>query len=236
MTRGCCWGCGTTCARRWIRESPWGAEPCLEAGVKRGRVLDATEQQARDQALVRRLQAGDGEAFSELVRAHQGTVYRLLLRMLGNPAEAEDVAQDVFVAVFKAVSRFRGDSRVSTWIFRIATNHARNRIKYLARRQRHAQQPYDESQGPQIGSDPAGQTATPEQMAHARQMEGLLQRALQGLEEAQRELIILRDLEHVSYEEIQAITGLPAGTVKSRLHRARAALHRNYQALQETPT
>lgn len=190
-----------------------------------------TDTRAADSALIARLKAGDGEAFTALVREHQGPVYRLLLRMLGNAAEAEDLAQDVFVSVFKAVGNFRGDCRLSTWIFRIAANHARNRIKYLARRQRKAQRPYEDDRGAEAAVATMAVVPAPDEVAVARQVERLLQQALQGLDDNQRALVILRDLEQVSYEDIQVITGLPAGTVKSRLHRARLALHRRYLAL-----
>ena len=188
-----------------------------------------------DEELVARLRSGDGQAFSDLVRAHQGPVYRLLLRMLGDPAEAEDVAQDVFVSVFKAIANFRGDSRLSTWIFRITTNHAKNRIKYLARRERDAKHPFDDNHNRAADAlVPTGASVpAPDQMAEGRQAESLLLQALDSLDEGQRTLIVLRDVEHVSYEEIRAITGVPSGTVKSRLHRARMALHERFVALQE---
>lgn len=195
--------------------------------------LERSDDDNSDRQLIARLRAGEGDAFTELVRAHQGPVYRLLLRMLGNPAEAEELAQDVFVAVFKAIDSFRGDSRLSTWIFRIAANHARNRLKYLARRHRKAQRPYEDEQRADAVVATGAVMPGPDQLAEARQAERLLQQALQGLDDKQRTLVILRDLEQISYEDIQEITGLPAGTVKSRLHRARLALHKRYTALQE---
>lgn len=187
-----------------------------------------------EQALIEGLRRRDDAAFSVLVRNHQGQVYRLLVRLLGDQAEAEEVAQEVFVAVFKAIPRFRGDSRLSTWIYRIATNHGKNRIKYLARRARDARRPLDDNTQ---ASDSIVATGSrpdrPDQMVEGLQAQGHMRAALDALDAEQRTLVVLRDIEHLSYDELQRICGLPIGTVKSRLHRARMALHRNFSALQE---
>jgi RNA polymerase sigma-70 factor, ECF subfamily len=184
--------------------------------------------------LLERLRKRDEAAFNTLVRLHQHAVYRLLARMLGDEAEAQDVAQDVFITVFKAIDGFRGDSKLSTWIHRIATNHARNRIKYHGRRKRGAERPVDDftqeaSAAPETGS----RLSRPDHAVEGFQAESHLQRALAELDDEQRTLVVLRDLEQLSYEEIIEITGLPSGTVKSRLHRARTSLHARYKALSE---
>ena len=88
----------------------------------------------RERMLIRRLRDRDERAFRELVQEHRDRVYGLTYRMLGNRAEAEDVAQEVFIAVFKTVDQFREESKLSTWIYRVTVNHCKNRIKYLARR------------------------------------------------------------------------------------------------------
>ncbi len=184
--------------------------------------------------LLPRLRRRDEAAFDLLVRTHQAAVYRLLLRMLADPAEAEDVAQDVFVTVFMAIDGFRGESKLSTWIHRIAVNQARNRLKYHGRRKRGSERQVDDgtveaSAAPETGS----RLPRPDQALEGLQAEANIQAALGGLDEEQRALIVLRDLEHMSYEDIQEVTGLPSGTVKSRLHRARMALHENYRKLSE---
>ncbi len=171
----------------------------------------------RERRLLRRLQRHDENAFQEFVRLYQHQVFNLVLRMLGNRAEAEDVAQDVFVTVFKSIESFRGESKISTWLYRIAMNQCQNRIKYLSRR-------------PTVRSDvlvessTAPQAAGPEAQLRGRQLEGLVQEAIAELDEEHRMLIVLRDIEELAYQEICSITGLPEGTVKSRLHRARLAL------------
>src|SRR5215831_20192318 len=90
----------------------------------------------RERLLIRRLQQRDEKAFEEVVRLYQHKVYNLVYRMLGNREEAEDVAQEVFVTVFKAIDSFRGEAKFSTWLYRIAANHCKNRLKYLGRRAR----------------------------------------------------------------------------------------------------
>ncbi|MDH5675053.1 MAG: sigma-70 family RNA polymerase sigma factor [Myxococcales bacterium] len=188
---------------------------------------------AEDPTWLQRLQRRDEAAFNELVIRHQDSVFRLLLGMLGNRAEAEDVAQEVFVSAFKAIHRFRGDSAISTWLYRVAANHGKNRIKYLARRARDSQRPLEE--GLDGGSSVLAAAPTrPDQQAEGHQAEHHLQRALAALEEDQRVLIMLRDVQNLSYEEIAEVTSLPIGTVKSRLHRARLALHARYAELSES--
>jgi RNA polymerase sigma-70 factor (ECF subfamily) len=187
---------------------------------------------ADERRLIERLKRRDEAAFNDLVRLHQGPVYRLLLRMLGDAAEAEDVAQEVFVAVFKSIDAFRGDSALATWLHRIAANHAKNRLKYLARRARDAQRPLDERTEGQGAASLQARPATPHQMVESQQVERHVQQALAALDDEQRLLVTLRDIEDMSYEDIRQLTGLPIGTVKSKLHRARLALHQRFDALE----
>lgn len=178
--------------------------------------------------LVRRLQSRDERAFVDCLRLYQDQVYRLVFRMLGNHAEAEDVAQEVFVTVFKSIDSFRGDSKLSTWLYRIAANHCKNRIKYL-RRRAHKQTADLDTQSERAMLDPQHSTlgqqhASPVEALEGVQLGGIVQRAIGLLDEDQRLLLVLRDVEELSYEEIMQVTGLPEGTVKSRLHRARLIL------------
>ena len=184
---------------------------------------------ARDEAeLIRRLQQRDERAFVLCVRTYQDKVYGLIYRMLGNHAEAQDVAQEVFVTVFKSIDSFRGESKLSTWLYRIAANHCKNRIKYLRRRAHkatteldaHAERALQNSPSSTLGEGQAG----PAEVLEGAQLEQIVQRAINKLDEEPRLLLVLRDVEEMSYEEIMQVTGLPEGTVKSRLHRARQAL------------
>ncbi|MCP4198877.1 MAG: sigma-70 family RNA polymerase sigma factor [Proteobacteria bacterium] len=158
---------------------------------------------------------------------YQRPVFNLMYRMLGNREEAEDLSQEVFITVFKKVDTFRGEALLSTWIFRIATNICKNRQKYLGRR-------YYDRPGNRAGLEnvAAGQrnvgtcasVSRPDETVEGYQAERLLQQAIGNLGEDQKLVLILRDIENMSYDNIAAITGLPLGTVKSRLHRARMLL------------
>jgi RNA polymerase sigma-70 factor (ECF subfamily) len=181
-----------------------------------------------ERRFIERLQSRDERAFLELVQLYQGRVYKLVLRMLGRRDEAEDMAQEVFVQVFKAISTFRGDSRLSTWVYRIAVNLCKNRIKYLSRRKSEAQEEYQA--GAEKSELALGRGATtadvarPDHMVEGYQLERIVEHAIAGMEPDFREILVLRDVEELTYEELCEITGLPDGTVKSRLHRARALL------------
>jgi RNA polymerase sigma-70 factor (ECF subfamily) len=183
---------------------------------------------AIEERLIARLVARDERAFNELVRAYERRVFALVFRMLGNRAEAEDLAQEVFVQVFKAIGTFRGDAKLSTWIYRIAVNLCKNRSKYL--RVRHTgEQEELEAVAERVplgeaGRANVGQVERPDEMIAGKQVERIVQQAILRLEPDFRECLVLRDVEELSYEEIGEITALPAGTVKSRIHRARAML------------
>ena len=181
-----------------------------------------------ERRFVERLRCRDERAFNELVQLYQDRVFRLVFRMLGRRDEAEDMAQEVFVQVFKAISTFRGDAKLSTWIYRIAVNLCRNRSKYLARRKASAQEEYDPGlERPELNASQGvtmGESASPDQLVQGYQLEAIMHHCIRELEEDYRDLIILRDVEDLTYEEIMAITGLAEGTVKSRIHRARNAL------------
>jgi len=181
-----------------------------------------------ERLLLSRLVKRDEEAFNEIVRSYGDRVYNLVLRLVGSPAEAEDIAQEVFVTVFKSIESYRGEAKLSTWILRIAANHSKNRIKYLARRRTGGQELRDGSDATDVADEGKAPVQAhfdaPDVMLEAAEIERIMQAAIAELEEEQRLLVVLRDVEELSYDEIVEITGLPEGTVKSRLHRARMAL------------
>lgn len=179
---------------------------------------------AEEARLVRRLRRRDEEAFAALVEQYQNRVFALVFRMLGDRGEAEDLAQEVFVTVFKSIDSFRGDARLSTWIYRIATNHTKNRIKYLQRRHHNRTQDIEDTRETDLSGTWDGAPSRPDRVAEGRQMERLIQQALAELDEDHRVVIVLRDVDHLSYGDIAEILGVAEGTVKSRLFRARAAL------------
>lgn len=183
---------------------------------------------------IERLAARDERAFNELVQLYGERVYRLVHRMLGRREEAEDMAQEVFVQVFKAIDQFRGDSKLGTWIYRIAVNTCKNRSKYLSRRHSDKEEEFEPlAERSAVGDAGGGSSeyAQPDQVVAGYQVETIVRRCISELDEDFREVLILRDLEDLSYEDIVAITGHPEGTVKSRLHRARAMLKAKVEAL-----
>jgi RNA polymerase sigma-70 factor (ECF subfamily) len=191
-------------------------------------VTDDVEPDAR---FLERLIARDEHAINALVTEHQGRVLALTTRLLGNPAEAEEITQEVFIQVFKAIDSFRGDSKLSTWIFRIAVNLCKNRYKYLRVRKASEQQELDpETNHNADGRAPMTIVARPDEVVAGREVERIVQRAIAEIDETFRECLILRDVEELSYEEIGDITGLPPGTVKSRIFRARAVLRERVEA------
>ena len=174
---------------------------------------------------MRRLQRREEAAFSELVTTYQHRIFSLVFRMLGDREEARDVAQEVFVTVFRRIDGFRAESSLSTWLYRVAVNHCKNRIKYLGRRAAGRTRSLetlndaDWARAPGLSGPPR-----PDQEASARETLAILLRELETLDEEQRTLVVLRDMEGLAYAEIAEITDQPLGTVKSRLHRARLAL------------
>lgn len=185
-----------------------------------------------ERSLLRRLRDRDERAFRELIAQHRDRVFNITYRMLGNRHEAEDVAQEVFITVFKQIDTFREEAKFSTWLYRVAVNHCKNRIKYLARRHDRDRDELDETTTSSSGGNGAIGSATPsapDRALEGAQMEKVLAEAINSLEEEHRLVIILRDVEDLSIEEICAITDMPDGTVKSRLHRARAALRKKLQ-------
>ena len=184
-----------------------------------------------ERSLLRRLRDRDERAFRELMETHRDRVFNITYRMLGNRHEAEDVAQEVFITVFKTIETFREESKFSTWLYRVTVNHCKNRIKYLARRHDRDRDELDETSQQQNGavSGAPVRAKHPDKALESAQMEKLLQEAIASLDDDQRAVVILRDVEDLSIEEICEITGLPDGTVKSRLHRARLVLRKKMQ-------
>lgn len=171
-----------------------------------------------DEALVVRLRAGDERAFERLVRTYQHRVFAVACRMLGNPAEAEDLAQEVFLRVHRSIGSFRGEAKLSTWLYAITSHLCLNRLAAPDRR------------APRAGDDALAEVPSqaPDAAAEVErgELETALREALAELPEERRIVVVLRDLEGLSYEEIAAALELEPGTVRSRLHRARMELRK----------
>ena len=171
-----------------------------------------------DHEIVARCRSGDREAFAALVQKYQSKVLTLAGRVLDNYGEAEDVAQDIFLKVFQSLRDFRGASRFSTWLYRITVNHCLNHIRHRTRQQQTmvVTEPEDWMQESPLGN--------PHRTLEQKERWDVVQAKLQLLSLEHRTIILLRDFEGLSYDEIAAVLQLEGGTVKSRLHRARMEL------------
>ncbi len=177
--------------------------------------------------VIERCKAGDEKAFAEIVLRSQKKVFNIAYRMLGHLEEAKDLAQEVFISVFESVKDLKEEIKFDAWLTQITLNHCRNRWKYLKRRQYFHSDSLDDPIETENGSmaraivDPSD---NPEILYEKKSVQQFIQKGLLKLKEDQRELLVLRDLQGFSYEEMGELLGLPGGTIKSRLHRARMDL------------
>ena len=170
-----------------------------------------------DGECVQRLLNGEPDAFEMLVRRHQKTIFNLVYRMLGDYDDAAEVAQEVFLSAYRSIAQFRGAANFSTWLYRIALNHASTRRRSLATsKQRNVAlsttDPVDDRH-----PDPVNAVLQ-------KEIQQRVQSALNSLAPADATIILLRDMQDVPYQEMAKMLELPVGTVKSRLHRARQTL------------
>jgi RNA polymerase sigma-70 factor (ECF subfamily) len=172
---------------------------------------------------VQRCAVGEEGACAELVADHQRMVYQLAVNLLGDRDEALDLSQEVFLRVFRTIHRFRGQSSLRTWIYRIAVNQARNRHRFWRRRHRGDQVSLDAHVAVYGDFVSAGE-AGPDRVLAQKELAAKLDRALDHLPFDQRTAIVLREIDGLSYDEIAYSLGVAVGTVKSRLTRARQAL------------
>jgi RNA polymerase sigma-70 factor (ECF subfamily) len=194
----------------------------LEAGAR--------SEASPDRELVASCRTGDAVAFAHLVALHEGLVFNLAARLLGDREEARDVAQEVFLQVHRTLGRFEGRSSLKTWIYRITVNQCHNRRRFWQRRRRDREQALDEglSAAAAAGSDP-GPYAEVLRRERARRV----QAALLQLSFEHRLVLILREVEGLTCDEVAAALGVPEGTVKSRLSRAREAMRTRLRGLVE---
>ncbi len=183
-------------------------------------------EEARVNQLVRRAQEGSMEAVDELVRTYQTPIFSLAYRMVNQREEACDLTQEVFVKVYRAIRSFKGKSRFSTWLHALAINTCRSRRKRLRRigffEATSLDAVPDGSDSPLPRHEPVDPGVRPDAALERHETREIVGRAIAMLAEEFREVIVMRDIQGLSYEEIALATGCQAGTVKSRLWRARA--------------
>jgi len=167
-----------------------------------------------DSELVRKAIGGDERAFARIVGDHHGMVFSVVRAILGNRDDVEDTVQDIFIKVYRNLARFRGESKLSTWIYRIAHNESINAVK----RVRNDHGPLDEAFG--LGTD----RGNPDRAHRIRKMRETLEQLMLELDEQYRVVLELRYMGEKSYIEITEIMDIPIGTVKTYIHRAKAAL------------
>jgi RNA polymerase sigma-70 factor, ECF subfamily len=217
---------GEPIALRMEAELERAADTAASAEV---RFVPSAEEQ-----FLERLRAGDAAAFNRLVEERHGDIYALLYRLTEDPEEARDLTQETFLQAFRHLASFRGDADLRTWLYRIAVNQARNRWRWWKRRRRDrtvsldapTAEGFDAPLSAGLAGDPG---LDPERQALARERELALHAALKSLSRPYREVIVLRDIEGLSYEEVAAALDLNVGTVKSRLNRGRTELRRRLE-------
>jgi RNA polymerase sigma-70 factor (ECF subfamily) len=185
----------------------------------------------REAALITQCVAGDEQACADLVSAHQRMVYQLALHLLADHNEALDLSQEVFLQVFRTLPRFRAQSSLRTWIYRICVNQAKNRQRWWRRRHRASQVSLDEHIQAHGELASHGNGIQPDRVFGQRELAERLKQALLVLPFDQRTAIVLREIDGLSYEEIAFSQGVAVGTVKSRLARAREVLRAELRQL-----
>ena len=179
---------------------------------------------ATDQALVKRAKAGDKRSFDLLVLRHQNDILRRISHFIRDPMEAQDVAQETFIKAYRAIGSFRGDSAFYTWLYRIATNAAKNHLLAQSRRPS-AGDGVDAMEAEQYAADSKlKEKATPEGLVMAEELKRIIFQTISALPDELREAITLREIKNMSYKEIAIAMDCPVGTVRSRIFRAREAI------------
>ena len=180
-----------------------------------------------DDKFVSLCQKGHADALEPLVEKYQKKMLNVAYRMIGDYAEACEVVQDAFLSAYRSIRTFRGDARFSTWLYSIVVNLSKNRMKQIKARGAREVYSIDNPLKTEEGSlslDPPDQGSSVLEKLEQKELEARVQGCINGLDSEYREVVVLRDIQGFSYEEIRDILKIPDGTVKSRLFRARDAL------------
>lgn len=172
-------------------------------------------------------QKGETDAFEILVERHQKKMLNIAYRMMGDYDEACDVTQEAFISAYKSIKKFKAEAKFSTWLYRIVVNYSKNRLKQLSgltKREGVSMDDNTEKKAEEILNQSLVNSANPGTQMETREREAHVQKCISSLDEEYREVVVLRDIQGFSYDEISSILKIPDGTVKSRLSRARNAL------------
>jgi len=199
----------------------------LSEPIMKEKAISPADLSEEDTALITAFQVGDKAAFDKLVLKHKDNLFNTVYRFLGDYQEANDCAQETFIKVFKSLKKFRFESAFSTWLYRIAMNTCKNRLKSSAYRWRKRTVPLENPEGSK-GINPHTEiqddSQSPVNELEKKDRLELIQKAINSLPEGQNRVVVLHDIQGLSYEEIADITGQKLGTIKSRLARGRLAL------------
>jgi len=183
---------------------------------------------ALDRLLVDRFKGGDEAAFGEIVSRYRDRIYAMVLQLLRNREDAEEVTQDAFIRAHRGLAQFRGESSFSTWLYQIATNLARNRYWYWWRRKRDRSvsldAPVGEDNDLTLADVIPAEVDSPDEVTVNEEFVNRISKGMDKLSGGHREILVLRNVKNLSYEEIGTILGISVGTVKSRIARARESL------------
>jgi RNA polymerase sigma-70 factor (ECF subfamily) len=192
------------------------------------RMSSKAQEVALDRLLVDRFKKGDQSAFDEMVTRYWDRIYSMVNQLLRNTQDAEEVTQDAFIRAHRGLAQFRGDSAFSTWLYQIATNLARNRYWYWWRRKRDKSISLDQPIGPEgdmtLADVIPAKVETPDDITVTQEFVDRIGEAMEKLGTKHREILVLRNVKNLSYEEIAEVLGISVGTVKSRIARARESL------------
>jgi len=209
--------------------SPSHARPNLSVSPKET-PSDSAQEAAYDATLITRFNSGDESAFVEIMNRYHGKIFGLAQNLLRNAADAEEIAQDTFIRAHRGLATFRGDSSLATWLYRIALNLSRNRYWYFFRRRRQdsvsLERPLSEETEGTFSDLIAADTNSPVQATVTQEFTELISLCMEKLDARHREILTMRNILNLPYDEIARALGINVGTVKSRIARARENLRK----------